>query len=336
MNTMKRHIPRSSGLRLHPKASGRVSVACTIGRAAKPYPYCARLLRLRMHAARRSERHSSAAKRKKTNVSHAGMRALAETGTFIHYSLDYKETLRQIAEVLMRTFATSCIIDLIDEDGTFQRVAASQPPQMSYSPTHPVYDAIKSNTSTCISDSDDFFKTQPNHPMRAMLASVHARSCITVPVCDPQGRVVGALTCLIGKDDPRPAYTPDDVLFAEEIGRRAGYALEHARAYERERRISTKFQKAALPSILPVAHGISLFADYRPSYHEVTIGGDWYDAFTLADGRIAITIGDVLGKGIEAAVTMAKVRQALRSAASLQPDPRAMLTGRGTRDRRCR
>lgn len=71
---------------------------------------------------------------------------------------------------------------------------------------------------------------------------------------------------------------------------------------------------------------MTLTADYRPGHSEATIGGDWYDAFLLEDRRLAITIGDVVGKGLDAAVTMGKVRQAMRSAAALLPEPNAMLT----------
>ena len=102
--------------------------------------------------------------------------------------------------------------------------------------------------------------------------------------------------------------------------------MQHARAYEREHAIAMRFQEASLPGNLPQTPGVVLSADYRPGNTEATIGGDWYDAFALEDGRLVITIGDVLGKGLDAAVTMAKVRQAMRSAAALLPDPLAMLT----------
>jgi serine phosphatase RsbU (regulator of sigma subunit) len=87
-----------------------------------------------------------------------------------------------------------------------------------------------------------------------------------------------------------------------------------------------RFQEASLPSALPIVDDVRLSADYRPGNSEATIGGDWYDAFALGDGRVAITIGDVVGKGLEAAVTMATLRQAMRAAASLLPNPNALLS----------
>ncbi|HEV2643344.1 MAG TPA: PAS domain-containing protein, partial [Candidatus Elarobacter sp.] len=96
-------------------------------------------------------------------------------------------------------------------------------------------------------------------------------------------------------------------------------------AYERAHRIAVTFQDASLPKTLPIIENLRLSADYRPGNTESTIGGDWYDAFLLPDGRVALTIGDVLGSGLAAAVIMGKVRQSMRSAAVLSPDPESML-----------
>jgi len=148
---------------------------------------------------------------------------------------------------------------------------------------------------------------------------------VVVPVRASDGAVIGALSCSLDRDDPRPSYVAADVPFAEELGRRAGIAVQHARAYERERTIARRFQEASLPSTLPSCGDLVLSADYRPGNSEATIGGDWYDAFALDDGRIGITIGDVIGKGLEAAVTMATLRQSMRAAASLLPNANAML-----------
>jgi serine phosphatase RsbU (regulator of sigma subunit) len=70
---------------------------------------------------------------------------------------------------------------------------------------------------------------------------------------------------------------------------------------------------------------LELSAEYRPAADEATIGGDWYDAFVLADGRIVMTIGDVAGHGLEAAIWMTKLRQSLQAAAMLDADPCVML-----------
>ncbi len=95
--------------------------------------------------------------------------------------------------------------------------------------------------------------------------------------------------------------------------------------FDREHRASAAFQRAALPTRLPDIPGVQLGAIYRAAKAEALVGGDWYDAFRLSDGRIALSIGDVMGNGLSAAVTMGAVRQALRGAAQILADPVAIL-----------
>jgi PAS domain S-box-containing protein len=266
-----------------------------------------------------------------------GLRALAEAGAEMYGSLDFEETLRNIAQAVAKSFATACTIDLVGEDGEYQRVAVAHPrvdmrslferytDTGRFTPQHPIVHAIKFGTSTCVTDVRDGWLATQTQSLMAVVEMLRLRSILIVPVRAPDGSVIGALACSLDRDDPRPSYVPDDIPFAEELGRRAGIAVQHARAYERERTIAMRFQEASLPSALPIADDLRLSADYRPGKSEATIGGDWYDAFALDDGRVAITIGDVVGKGLEAAVTMATLRQAMRGAASLLPFPNAML-----------
>jgi len=90
---------------------------------------------------------------------------------------------------------------------------------------------------------------------------------------------------------------------------------------EREHRASVAFQEAALPSRMPIVPGMQFRAIYRAAKAEALVGGDWYDAFRLDDGRIVLSIGDVMGSGLLAAVTMGAVRQALRGAAQILAEP---------------
>jgi serine phosphatase RsbU (regulator of sigma subunit)/anti-sigma regulatory factor (Ser/Thr protein kinase) len=93
------------------------------------------------------------------------------------------------------------------------------------------------------------------------------------------------------------------------------------REIEREHRASAAFQEAALPSRTPIVPGMQFRAIYRAAKAEALVGGDWYDAFRLDDGRIVLSIGDVMGSGLLAAVTMGAVRQALRGAAQILAEP---------------
>ena len=98
-----------------------------------------------------------------------------------------------------------------------------------------------------------------------------------------------------------------------------------AEMYEHEKRIAHRLQAEALPSNLPEVPGLAFDAFYHAGSDDARIGGDWYDAMRLADGRIVISVGDVSGSGLDAAVTMANVRQILRGVAQIHPDPAMML-----------
>jgi serine phosphatase RsbU (regulator of sigma subunit)/anti-sigma regulatory factor (Ser/Thr protein kinase) len=93
----------------------------------------------------------------------------------------------------------------------------------------------------------------------------------------------------------------------------------------RERRIADSLQRALLPDHLPAVEGCAFSAAYRPASDEAEVGGDWYDAFTLPDGRIAISVGDVAGHGLGAAAIMGEVRQAMRTAAVAATRPSEVL-----------
>ena len=116
---------------------------------------------------------------------------------------------------------------------------------------------------------------------------------------------------------------------ATDIHDRRNAELEARKQLERDRdrehQASLAFQNAAMPKTLPSVPGLTFSAVYEPAEAESLVGGDWYDAFLLSDGRIVLSVGDVMGSGLTAAVTMAAVRQAIRGAAQIYPDPASVL-----------
>ncbi len=133
------------------------------------------------------------------------------------------------------------------------------------------------------------------------------------------GNVRGTLVlCMSGGGR---TFDQDDLPFYRELARRMAPAIANAEIYERERLVARSFQDAALPSELPECEGYAFDAIYEAGRAEALIGGDWYDAFRLLDGRIVVSIGDVAGAGLEAAVTMSRVRQAIRGVAQVRADP---------------
>jgi phosphoserine phosphatase RsbU/P len=97
------------------------------------------------------------------------------------------------------------------------------------------------------------------------------------------------------------------------------------RLIAREQHVAQTLQKAHLPQKLPVVPGFRLSGMYLSPDSDGRVGGDWYDAFRLRDGRIGFSVGDVMGSGLEAAVTMGKLRQAIQSVAFVHAEPSVML-----------
>ena len=119
--------------------------------------------------------------------------------------------------------------------------------------------------------------------------------------------------------------TDEERVFLEALAGQGALALERATMYEREHATAETLQHSLLPDTLPEVPGIALRATYRPVSREV--GGDWYDAFRLPDGKLAVAAGDVMGKGLTAAAGMGRVRNALRALALTDPRPAAVLAG---------
>lgn len=120
-------------------------------------------------------------------------------------------------------------------------------------------------------------------------------------------------------------FGPSDATLLADLAARAAVAIENAQLYEREHRVAMTLQRAMLPAVLPQVPGIEFDAVYYPGLGEAEIGGDWYDAIALPDGRVVISIGDVTGRGLTAAVIMGRMRQAIETLATYESDPRRLL-----------
>ncbi|MGH7682759.1 MAG: ATP-binding SpoIIE family protein phosphatase, partial [Vulcanimicrobiaceae bacterium] len=112
--------------------------------------------------------------------------------------------------------------------------------------------------------------------------------------------------------DPTAFHPKETIAVAEDLTRRAAMAIDNSRLYQREHRVATALQEAMLPASLPHHSQLEFSYAYRPAERESQVGGDWYDAFSVAPNQIAVSIGDVGGHGLGAAVAMSEARQALR------------------------
>ena len=98
----------------------------------------------------------------------------------------------------------------------------------------------------------------------------------------------------------------------EDVARRAALAIDNARIHAERRRVAQTLQRSLLPPALPLVDGIGFAAEYVPTGDDAEVGGDFYDVVPLPDGRWLVVIGDVSGKGVQAAAVTGLVRDVIR------------------------
>ncbi len=119
-------------------------------------------------------------------------------------------------------------------------------------------------------------------------------------------------------------YTPEDLSFAEDLGKRAAIAIDNSELHSETLAAAVRLQHAVLPESMPEVEGWEIAALYSPS-GRTEVGGDFYDAIPSADGRLAFFVGDVMGRGVAAAAAMAQMRSAVRAYVALDPTPEVVL-----------
>jgi serine/threonine-protein kinase RsbW len=135
------------------------------------------------------------------------------------------------------------------------------------------------------------------------------------------GTVLGTLALRT----PLTRRTPADLAFLTELADRAALALDNARLYEQERAIARTLQRSLLADHLPRDARFRLETHYQAAAQDLEVGGDWYDAFMITRNKLAVVVGDVVGRGIDAATTMGQLRSAIRALASAEHGPARLL-----------
>jgi serine phosphatase RsbU (regulator of sigma subunit) len=120
-------------------------------------------------------------------------------------------------------------------------------------------------------------------------------------------------------------HDPDEIAVLEDVARRAALAIDNARIHDERRRVAHTLQQSLLPPVLPVVPGLGFAAEYVPSGDAVEVGGDFYDVVPLPDDRWLVAVGDVSGKGTQAAAVTGLVRDVIRVLAQDGRSPRDML-----------
>ena len=154
------------------------------------------------------------------------------------------------------------------------------------------------------------------------IAAIAHETLLFVPLVAAR-RVNGLF--VVSWERPEALAEPDRAII-EALAAQAAQALDRAGRYESEQAIAEQLQRSVLPDSLPRVDGVQLAARYLPGSTRLDVGGDWYDALQLGDDTLALVVGDVVGKGVQAAASMAQLRNAMRAFSLEQLKPSSALT----------
>jgi serine phosphatase RsbU (regulator of sigma subunit) len=147
-------------------------------------------------------------------------------------------------------------------------------------------------------------------------------SCMCVPLL-ARGRIIGVMTLI--STEPEHPFGPSDLDLAQDLARRGALAADNARLYGERTRVARALQASLLPREIPNVPGFQVAARYHAAGEGNEVGGDFYDLFDTGDGGWAVVIGDVCGKGPEAAAVTGQARYTVRAAAMRQRRPSRVL-----------
>ncbi len=266
------------------------------------------------------------------------MRVLAESGRLLSSSLDYQETLRNVAQVALPGLADLCLVELLHGRVRRQVVVAHVDPALAplaarlreLEPAQPPAESAVARviatgeSEVVLTVSDEHLRqVAVSDEQLDVLRALEIRSAIIVPM-GVAGRIIGVMSFFTSVS--RRRLTDEDVALAEQLARRAAVATENARLHTTLTDVSETLQHSLLPTPLPDVPGWEIEALWRPALAEqrIEVGGDFYEVFSTAGNAFAM-IGDVTGHGVAAATMTSLMRYGARFASHLEPDPVAIV-----------
>lgn len=254
------------------------------------------------------------------------LRALLDISVSLSRTLELEPLLGQVADILLGVFrqADRCFAILLNEVGrpvpkaVRTRRAGMEDARFSRTIVKKTIDSLQSYLSEDAS-------TDANLPPNASVAEFKIRSVMCVPLITADGRAIGALQ--LDTQDRAKKFREDDLNLLTIVANLAAVAVEKANlheamlAREKERKeieLARAVQLGFLPQSFPEIPQYEFFSHYSPAQ---TVGGDYYDYIHLPGGRIAVVLGDVAGKGVPAALLVAKLSSEVRFCLLTEPDP---------------
>jgi serine phosphatase RsbU (regulator of sigma subunit) len=263
---------------------------------------------------------------------------LAAAGGVFDRSLDPGQTMRAIAEMAVPRLAEMCVIDLLRDDGTagdtvavaereevvprLEALRAKHP--LDLGGEHPVARAIRSRESVVVhelTDPSTLEQLAPEPEYREFVTWSGYHSAVVTPLI-ARGRLLGALSFFYLHNGRR--HDPEHLTLMRDLADRAATALDNANMYAARTHLARTLQRSLLPDTLPALEHVALSSAYHPVGEGNEVGGDFYDVFTTPLG-CWLVVGDVCGKGPEAAAVTALVRHSIRAFAFVRPSPAQVL-----------
>jgi PAS domain S-box-containing protein len=261
-------------------------------------------------------------------------RVLAESGRVLAASLDYQQTLRNVAKAALPGLADFCLVELV-EGGVREAVVVAHI-DAELEPLARRLRALETaqpNPESAITrvlasgESEYYPEVTDAHLQRVavsaeqlqVLRDLEIRSSIVVPM-RVGGRITGAMSFFTSVS--RRRLDPADVEIAEQLARRAAVATENSRLHTTLADVARTLQRSLLPPPVPPVDGWEIATLYRPAVDEprIEVGGDFYEIFDTSGNAFAL-IGDVTGHGVAAATLTSLLRHGARFASHLEPDP---------------
>jgi PAS domain S-box-containing protein len=273
---------------------------------------------------------------------------LNEAAVRIGTTLDLARTAAELTEVGTDHFADLVVVDLLDgvlhdeepeknsagPGPVFRRVAQSSvlpgcPDSAfpvgaihTYPEDSPSGRALAAGRATRYGSEGGmkaWADSSPGYARRIRRFGIH--SLMAVPL-RARGVTLG-LAIFLRHRTPDP-FDDEDLRLADELAARAAVYVDNARRYSRERRIALSLQTSLLPDSASLGSGVEVASRYLPAYP--SIGGDWFDVISLSGARVALVVGDVVGRGIQASATMGRLCTAVRTLADVDLAPDELLT----------
>ena len=267
----------------------------------------------------------------------AALRFLVEASAALDASLDVDTTLHTIARLTIPYLADGCMVDLLEEDGSIRRVgtATSDPSnepvlqelqrhRIDPNGDHPIARVMRSGRTEIVQDVSESFRKEISETEEyyQALRRWPARSVVVAPLRS-RGKVLGTVS--LASFTPERAYGLEQISVIEELASRAAKAVDNSLLYRDRARIARSLEQSLLPPRLPVVAGLELAARFQPAGGGGEVGGDFYDVFSMGADTWAITVGDVSGRGIDAAALTVLARHTIRAVATQEQRPAQIL-----------